>query len=141
MDAELITAVNVLVLPVGGSPLIAANTFTQLLGALATPARASANITIVLPQAGIVDTLYQTLTGVLPSTRPASDERGNSPSGQGLGGGLTDLTGMQNLAHRPKDQVEEALSLKLLPLLKGMPYRSVPAPVFFILCFFLRWRI
>ena len=30
-DAELLTAVNILLLPAGGSPLIAANTFTQLL--------------------------------------------------------------------------------------------------------------
>jgi len=124
VDAELISAVNVLLLPAGGSPLIAANTFTQLLRALATSARASPNITIVLLEAGIVDTLYQILTGVLPSTRPESDEQGNS------------------LAHRPKDQVEEALSLiaeLLPPLPKGMPYRSLPAPVCLILC--LRWRI
>ncbi|KAI0287813.1 hypothetical protein BC826DRAFT_1093244 [Russula brevipes] len=109
VDAELIAAVNVLLLPAGGSPLIAANTFTQLLRALATSARASPNITIVLLEAGIVDTLYQILTG---------DEQGDSPSGQGLGGGLADMTVMQNLAHRPKDQVEEALSLiaELLPL-------------------------
>ncbi|KAI9510528.1 hypothetical protein F5148DRAFT_1274737 [Russula earlei] len=117
VDAELIAAVNLLLLPAGGSPLIAANTFTQLLRALATSARASPNITIVLLEAGIVDTLYQILTGVLPSSRSESDEQGNSPSGQGLGGGLADMTVMQNLAHRPKDQVEEALSLiaELLP--------------------------
>lgn len=117
VDAELITAVNVLLLPAGGSPLIAANTFTQLLRALATSARASPNITIVLLEAGIVDTLYQILTGVLPSSQSESEEQGDAPSGQGLGGGLADMTVMQNLAHRPKDQVEEALSLiaELLP--------------------------
>ena len=105
-------------------------------------ARASPNSTIVLLEAGIVDTLYQILTGILPSTRPKSDEQGNSPSGQGLGGGLADITVMQNLAHRPKDQVEEALSpiAELLPPLpKGMPYRSFPARVYLILC--LRRRI
>ncbi|KAH9172968.1 hypothetical protein EDB89DRAFT_1961917 [Lactarius sanguifluus] len=117
VDAELITAVNVLLLPAGGSPLIATNTFTQLLRALATSARASPNITIVLLEAGIVDTLYQILTGVLPSSQSESEEQGDAPSGQGLGGGLADMTVMQNLAHRPKDQVEEALSLiaELLP--------------------------
>ncbi|KAI9429610.1 ubiquitin-protein ligase [Lactarius indigo] len=117
VDAELIAAVNVLLLPAGGSPLIAANTFTQLLRALATSARASPNITIVLLEAGIVDTLYQILTGVLPSSQSESEEQGDAPSGQGLGGGLADMTVMQNLAHRPKDQVEEALSLiaELLP--------------------------
>jgi E3 ubiquitin-protein ligase TRIP12 len=122
VDAELITAVNVLLLPAGGSPLIAANTFTQLLRALATSARASPNISIVLLEAGIVDTLYQILTGVLPSSRSESEEQGDAPGGQGLGGGLADMTVMQNLAHRPKDQVEEALSLiaeLLPPLPKG----------------------
>jgi E3 ubiquitin-protein ligase TRIP12 len=123
VDAELLAAVNVLLLPAGGSPLIAANTFTQLLRALATSARASPNITIVLLEAGIVDTLYQILTGVLPSSQSESEEQGDAPSGQGLGGGLADMTVMQNLAHRPKDQVEEALSLiaeLLPPLPKGM---------------------
>ena len=43
-DAEPLTAVNVLLLPAGGSPLIAANTFTQLLCKLATSVRASPNI-------------------------------------------------------------------------------------------------
>ena len=45
VDAELITTVNVLLLPTGGSPLTAANTFTQLLRALASSARSSPNIT------------------------------------------------------------------------------------------------
>jgi E3 ubiquitin-protein ligase TRIP12 len=137
VDAELIAAVNVLLLPAGGSPLIAANTFTQLLRALATAARASPNITIVLLEAGIVDTLYQILTGVLPSSRSESDEQGNAPSGQGLGGGLADMTVMQNLAHRPKDQVEEALSLiaeLLPPLPKGMPYTTASAVLFAQFC-------
>ena len=89
-----------------------------------------------------MDTLYQILTGVLRSTRLERDEQGNSPSGQGHGGGLADMAVMQNLAHRSKDQVEEALSpiAELLPPLpKGMPYRSFPARVYLILC--LRRRI
>jgi E3 ubiquitin-protein ligase TRIP12 len=134
VNAELITAVNVLLLPAGGSPLIAANTFTQLLRALATSARASSNITIVLLEAGIVDTLYQILTGVLPSSRSASEAQGDAS------GGLADMTVMQNLAHRPKDQVEEALSLiaELLPplpkgklwLCRGLRFCRVDFPLF-----------
>ncbi|KAI0042289.1 hypothetical protein FA95DRAFT_1500247 [Auriscalpium vulgare] len=118
VDVDLIKAVNLLLLPAGGSPLIAANTFTQLLRALATSARVSPKITLALLEAGIVDTLYQILTGVLPSSgHSESEEQGNASGGQGLGGGLADMTVMQNLAHRPKDQVEEALSLisELLP--------------------------
>jgi E3 ubiquitin-protein ligase TRIP12 len=72
VNAELVAAVNILLLPAGGSPLIAANTFMQLLRTLATSARASPNITIVLLEAGIVDALYQILTGVLPSTHSES---------------------------------------------------------------------
>ena len=122
VNAKLITAVNVLLLPAGGAPFITANTFTQLQRGLATSARANPNITIVLLEAGIVDTLYQILTGVLPSSRSESEEQRDAPSGQGLGGGLADMTVMQNLAHRPKDQVKEALSLiaeLLPPLPKG----------------------
>lgn len=122
VDIDLIKAVNNLLLPSGGSPLIAASTFTLLLRALATSARASPKITLVLLEAGIVETLYQILTGVLPSTSEEGQEQGDSATGQGLGGGLADMTVMENLAHRPKDQVEEALSLVselMPPLPKG----------------------
>ncbi|KZT07265.1 uncharacterized protein LAESUDRAFT_736512 [Laetiporus sulphureus 93-53] len=117
VDLDLIRAVNLLLLPSGGSPLIAASTFTLLLRALANAARASPRITLVLLEAGIVDTLYQILTGVLPSACENGDEQGNAGDGQGLGGGLADMTVMENLAHRPKDQIEEALSLvsELMP--------------------------
>ena len=117
VDSDLIKAVNLLLLPAGGSPLVAASTFTLLLRALATAARASPKITLVLLEAGIVDTLYQILTGVLPSSTSNSEEQGNGEGGQGLGGGLADMTVMENLAHRPKDQVEETLSLitELMP--------------------------
>ncbi|KAI0079345.1 HECT-domain-containing protein [Panus rudis PR-1116 ss-1] len=117
VDADLIKAVNLLLMPSGGSPLIQTSTFTLLLRALATSARASPKITLVLLEAGIVDTLYQILTGVLPPAAESDSEQGQAGSGQGLGGGLADMTVMENLAHRPKDQVEEALSLisELMP--------------------------
>ncbi|KAG6812730.1 hypothetical protein H0H92_000947 [Tricholoma furcatifolium] len=111
VDADLIKAINTLLLPAGGSPLIAPNTYTLLLRALATAARASPKITVTLLEADIVDTLYQILTGVLPPLSQDGQEQGNASGGQGLGGGLADMTVMENLAHRPKDQVEEALSL------------------------------
>jgi len=124
VDRDLIKAVNQLLLPAGGSPLIASNTFTLLLRALATCARASPKITISLLEADIVDTLYQILTGVLPSANSNNEgEQGDAIGGQGLGGGLADMAVMENLAHRPKDQVEETLSLiseLLPPLPKGM---------------------
>ena len=103
--------------------MIASNTYTLLLRALATAVRSSPKITIALLEADIVDTLYQILTGVLPPASETGFEQGGSSDGQGLGGGLADMTVMENLAHRPKEQVEEALSLiseLLPPLPKGM---------------------
>lgn len=119
LDETAIRAINLLLMPSGGSPLIAANTYTLLLKALATAARASPRITVTLLQADIVDTLYQILTGVLPS---ASVE--TLGGGQGLGGDVTHMTVMENLAHRSKDQVEEALSLisELMPPLPRGSY-------------------
>lgn len=116
IDTDLIRAVNQLLLPAGGSPLIAPNTYTLLLRALATCARASPKVAVALLEADFVDTLYQILTGVLPSAAGES-EQADPVNSQGLGGGLADMAVMENLAHRPKDQVEEALALisELLP--------------------------
>lgn len=128
VDTDLIRAVNQLLLPAGGSPLVAPNTYMLLLRALATAARASPKITLALLEADFVDTLYQILTGVLPSASDAGLEQGNAAGGQGLGGGLADMTVMENLAHRPKDQIEEALSLiseLMPPLPKGEAF-SLP---------------
>lgn len=126
VDTELIRAVNQLLLPAGGSPLIASNTFTLLLRALATCARASPKITVTLLEADIVDTLYQILTGVLPSGVDGGQmEQDSAVNERGLGAGLADMAVMENLAHRPKDQVEETLGLiseLLPPLPKGMSY-------------------
>ncbi|KAF7309015.1 Ubiquitin-protein ligase [Mycena kentingensis (nom. inval.)] len=116
VDTELIRAVNQLLLP-AGAPLVAANTYTLLVRAIATAARASPRITIALLEADIVDITYQILTGVLPPAGTAASEQGDAIGGQGLGGGLADMTVMDNLAHRPKDQIEETLSLisELMP--------------------------
>ncbi|KAL0953368.1 hypothetical protein HGRIS_004605 [Hohenbuehelia grisea] len=117
IDTDLIKAVNQLLMPPGGSPIIVASTYTLLLRAMATCARASPRIALALLEADIVVTLYQILTGVLPSACEAGEEQGDAQGGQGLGGGLADMTVMENLAHRPKEQVEEALSLisELMP--------------------------
>jgi E3 ubiquitin-protein ligase TRIP12 len=120
IDTDLIKAVHLLLLPAGGSPLITGNTFTLLLRALATSARVSAKISIALLEADVVDILYQILTGVLPSASAGHEDQGNGVGGQGLGGGLADMTVMENLAHRPKEQIEEALSL-ILELMPPLP--------------------
>ncbi|KAJ7231897.1 hypothetical protein B0H12DRAFT_1262703 [Mycena haematopus] len=126
VDTDLIRAVNMLLLP-AGAPLVAANTYTLLVRALATAARASPKITLALLEADIVDTLYQILTGVLPPAGNAAAEQGGASGGQGLGGGLADMTVMENLAHRSKDQVEETLSLisELMPPLPKGEFSSL----------------
>lgn len=108
--------------------MIPANTCTLLMKSMATAARASPTIALALLQADVVTTVYQILTGVAPPADSGS-EQGNAESGQGLGGGIADMTIMQNLAHRPKEQVEEALTLVselMPPLPKGKLYQSLP---------------
>jgi E3 ubiquitin-protein ligase TRIP12 len=110
LDTSTVSAINALLIPSGGSPLISSSTYTSLLKVLTTATRASPTVTIAFLEAGMTDTLYQILTGVLPA-------RDESESGQ-----VTDMAVLQNLAHRPKEQVEEALALiteLLPPLPKG----------------------
>ena len=64
-------------------------------------------------EADVSSTIYSILTGVLPApdpTAPTNDV-------QRTGGGVVDTAVMQSLARRPKEQVEDALSLvaELMP--------------------------
>lgn len=122
MDADLIRAVNMLLLPTGSSPLVPPSTYMLLLKGLATAARASPKISLAILKADIVTMLYQILTGVLPPIDGDHSEQGDAEGGQGLGGGLADMAVMENLVHRPKEQIEETLTLiseLLPPLPKG----------------------
>jgi E3 ubiquitin-protein ligase TRIP12 len=116
LDLDTAIAINSLLMPSGGSPLLSPSTYTDLLRALTSSARGSAKVTINCLEAGMTSTIYQILTGVLPPSQD-EDEQGMSAGGQGLAGGVADMAVLQNLAHRPKDQVEEALALivELLP--------------------------
>ena len=116
LDSPTIVAVNSLLMPSGCSPILSPSTYTHLLRALTMAARGSANITIIMLEVGMTDTVYQILTGVLPPSHD-EDEQGMSSGGQGLSGGVADMAVLQNLAHRPKDQVEETLAFicELLP--------------------------
>lgn len=125
LDVELVRALTHLLLPTNGSPALSTGTYTHLLKALTTAAKVSPKVTLAFLEAGMVDTLYQILTGVAPGSNE-SGEQGNSDAGQGLGGGLADMVVLQNLAHRPKEQVEEALALiseLMPPLTRGESLR------------------
>ncbi|WVO12675.1 hypothetical protein L204_100280 [Cryptococcus depauperatus] len=123
LDATTVTAINALLLPSGGSPLITPSTYTHLLKALTTSARGSAKVSIRLLESGMINTAYHILTGVLPPTHD-EDEQGMSIGGQGLAGGVADMAVLQNLAHRPKEQVEESLAL-IVELLPPIPKDGV----------------
>ena len=88
IDMELLVAVNVLSLPAGGSPFIAANTFVQLLRALATSVHASLKILIVLLEAAS----STSIPDVLPFSQSESEEQGNAPSCHRLAGWLADVS-------------------------------------------------
>lgn len=123
LDIDLVRALNTLLLPAGGSPALSTVTYTHLLRAMTAGAKSSPKVTLVFLEAGMVDTLYQIFTGVQPGTHDA-DEQGNSAEGQGLGGGLADMLVLHNLAHRPKEHIEEALAL-LSELLPPLPRDGV----------------
>jgi E3 ubiquitin-protein ligase TRIP12 len=99
--------------------MISSGTTTLFLRALSTAAKNSPKIALTLLEGGIAGTVYTILTGVLPPNDLArlEGEQGGGEGGQGIGIGLADMAVMQNLAGRPKEMVEEALSLvcELMP--------------------------
>jgi E3 ubiquitin-protein ligase TRIP12 len=112
LDAEFIQAIGALLLPASGSPLVSNGTYTLFLSALASASKASAKTTLALLEADLLRILYQLLTGVLPPSADTqhSDIPGSDPV-------LTEMAVMENMAHRSKEQIEEALALvnELMP--------------------------
>ncbi|KAF8605840.1 hypothetical protein BDV93DRAFT_469584 [Ceratobasidium sp. AG-I] len=111
--------VDTILLRALASAAVSPGTFTLVLRALSSATKSSPKITLALLEADVAGTLYQLLTGVVPpADGPDAFMAGEGAvSGAAGAGGLTDMAVMQNLAHRPKDQVEEALSLvsELMP--------------------------
>lgn len=110
----------------GGGAMISSGTMTLFLRALSTAAKNSPKITLTLLEGGMAGALYTILTGVPPPVSlPLLPNDVERTAGEGVGGGngpgenglLTDMVIMQNLAGRPKETVEEALSLvcELMP--------------------------
>ncbi|KAJ1306674.1 hypothetical protein OPQ81_007668 [Rhizoctonia solani] len=97
------------------SAAVSPGTFTLVLRALSSATKSSPKIALSLLEADVAGTLYQILTGIAPPADP-TDPCGGADA-IAAAAALTDMAVMQNLAHRPKDQVEEALSLvsELMP--------------------------
>lgn len=157
LTGGLVTAVNSLLLPSSSTSTgsgasttnISAGTYTNVLKALGTGAKASPKVAVTMLENNLVETLYHLLTG---SPAPAEDGSGGAgPAGTGAthansmeidsqnqggadnaavavlpvaedgetatGAVVADMAVLQNLAQRPKEQVQEALSLvaELLP--------------------------
>ncbi|KAE8267976.1 hypothetical protein A4X09_0g4365 [Tilletia walkeri] len=123
------------------SVIIGSNTHTELLKALGTASKASPEAAVTLLDKNIVETLYQLLTGSTPPrdiTAQSLQAEGSSsvpavtiedissdtavsaavaivPDGTNVA--VADMAVLQNLAQRPKEQIQDALSLiaELLP--------------------------
>ncbi|PWN54057.1 hypothetical protein IE53DRAFT_309085 [Violaceomyces palustris] len=147
LSEELLAGVNSLLLPSSGSSggsggsstTVGAAVYTDMLKALSSAARASAKVAVSLLENNIVETLYHLLTGSPAPPEDASSGSTSLASAQGspqtgkleLAATLADPSSataegivavadvaiLQNLAQRPKEQVQEALSLvgELLP--------------------------
>lgn len=145
---DLVRSINALLIPQSasagsssGSQMITPATATLFLRALSGATKSSPNITITLLESGIANTLYAFLTGVLPPNHPQQEELEEGivngvegevgMGGQGIGSGVVDMAVMQNLAGRPKDQVEEALGL-ISELLPPLPKGKYTVPIFVV---------
>ncbi|GAA6003606.1 hypothetical protein JCM10207_003505 [Rhodosporidiobolus poonsookiae] len=112
LSSDLLSAVKALLNP--DSTTVGPSTYTQSLKMLTTAAKASPQVATTLVELNIASTLYHLLTGVAPPEWPSDDGK------QVLTRETTaedDMLVMQNLVQRPKEQVQETLSLvcELLP--------------------------
>ncbi|KAK0533902.1 Ubiquitin fusion degradation protein 4 [Tilletia horrida] len=123
------------------SVIIGSNIHTELLKALGTASKASPQVAVTLLDKNIVETLYQLLTGSasprdITASNAASSGAAAAPAvsiedvpndnattaavaivPDGSNVAVADMAVLQNLAQRPKEQIQDALSLiaELLP--------------------------
>lgn len=154
---DLVASINAILLPsstsIGStstavaSTTVNTSTYTDVLKALGVAARVSPKTAVTLLENNVVETLYHLLTG-----SPAPDEDGQGGKGPAVSLALqgaeqdigvatmavvlsngqetvaaADVAVLQNLANRPKEQVQEALSL-VAELLPPLPRSGVFDP-------------
>ncbi|GHJ87332.1 hypothetical protein NliqN6_3734 [Naganishia liquefaciens] len=107
LDHETLLAINNLLSPGGTSSTISSTNYTSLVKALGTAARASPTVAMSLYEADIHSSMYYNLAGVLPSSHDEI-EAAVAPAEAAI---------MSNIGQKPKDQIEEILSLicEILP--------------------------
>ncbi len=119
VSTDLLKAIRRLLQP-GTTNLIGPNIHTQFLRVLSITARASAKLSADLLKMGIVDTLYQILTGVSP------------PNGvEDVTSQIDSVLIMQALIHRPREQISETLNVicELLPAVQNGSLSSQEEPI------------
>ena len=112
LTADLLGPIEKLLIPGNASP-IGSTTYTQVLRMLGIAAKASPEVSIALIEMSIANTLYLLLGGLSPPA-PGEEITGVKKHRE-----ENDMYVLQNLVHRPKEQVQEALALvgELLPAL------------------------
>ena len=119
LSTELLASIRSLLNP--DSTTVGTGTYTQILKMLSTASKASPQVAIALLELNIGTTLYHLLTGV--SAPEFVDSDGIQVVAKfGKLGEEGDMLLMQNLAQRPKEQIQETLALVcelLPPLPKG----------------------
>lgn len=118
VSTDLLKAILRLLQP-GTTNLIGPAIHTQFLRVLSITARASPSLSAELLRMGIVDTLYQILTGVSP------------PDGlEDVSSKIDSVFIMQALIHRPREQISETLNVicELLPAVQNetLSYKEDP---------------
>ncbi|PWN36096.1 uncharacterized protein FA14DRAFT_164637 [Meira miltonrushii] len=144
LDDGVVGSINAVLLPgsttSSSSTTISTTIYTDILKGLGTAARVSPSVAVTLLENNIVETLYVLLTGSSAPSEDGGDGRGpaanmnakkesesvednagaafavvNSDGSENVA--IADVAILQNLAQRPKEQVQEALSLvaELLP--------------------------
>ncbi|KAI5308272.1 Ubiquitin fusion degradation protein 4, partial [Ascosphaera atra] len=111
IQPEMLKTVLGLLVP-GTTNLIGPHVHTQLLRVVAHSARCSARLSGELLRMGVVDTLYQILTGVSPPAMDEDEESVSVSEGAGSSGVKNDSVRiMQSLIHLPQEQVYQALNV------------------------------
>jgi E3 ubiquitin-protein ligase TRIP12 len=109
LDRDMVDAISAALTPGSGAPQLSASVFANLLKVLTAGVRSSAKITLTLFEADFPRTIYFILTGLQPP-----DE---TDIAKGETAAPAEAVIMQTLSSRPKEVIEEILSLacELLP--------------------------